>query len=93
MSICRVSDGLRDVISHSVLSLIKWHSCHGSPTKASPSSQRMESDRPIRAGCIDMQSAVITAVRKERRVAEAVQPDTPLNAPTSRVEHVGFVYS
>lgn len=36
LSICSISDGLRDVISHSVLVLIKWPSRHGSPTKASP---------------------------------------------------------
>lgn len=38
LSICSISDGLRDVISHSVLVLIKWPSRHGSPTKANPSS-------------------------------------------------------
>lgn len=37
LSICSISDGLRDVISHSVLVLIKWPSRHGSPTKANPS--------------------------------------------------------
>lgn len=36
LSICSISDGLRDIISHSVLVLIKWPSRHGSPTKASP---------------------------------------------------------
>lgn len=35
-SICSISEGLRDVISHSVLVFIKWPSRHGSPTKASP---------------------------------------------------------
>lgn len=66
LSICSISDGLRDVISHSVLVLIKWPSRHGSPTKASPSPpQCTESDRPIRAGCCDMQSAVITALRRQ----------------------------
>lgn len=66
LSICSISDGLRDVISHSVLVLIKWPSRHGSPTKAStPPSQRSKTDRPIRAGRCDMQSAVITALRGE----------------------------
>lgn len=66
LSICSISDGLRDVISHSVLVLIKWPSRHGSLTKASPSSpQHTESDRPIRAGRCDMQSAVITALRRQ----------------------------
>lgn len=35
------------------------------PHRAGPSPQRMESDRPIRAGRGDMQSAVITALRRE----------------------------
>lgn len=35
-SVCSISEGLRDVISHSVLVFIKWPSRHGSPTKASP---------------------------------------------------------
>ena len=66
LSICSISDGLRDVISHSVLALVKWPRRHGSLTKASSSfPQRTESDRPIRARRCDTQSAVITALRGE----------------------------
>lgn len=87
LSICSISDGLRDVISHSVLVLIKWPSRHGSPTKATPTTptttpQRMESDRPIRAGHCDMQSAMITALRREKPSRGQYTPAGPQQDPS-----------
>lgn len=78
LSICSISDRLRDVISHSMLALIKWPRRHGSITKASSSFlQHTESDRPIRARRWDTQSAVITALRGEEpaRRQRASRPD------------------
>lgn len=77
LSICSISEGLGDVISHSVLVFIKWPSHHGSPTKASPF--------PARAWRVTGQlerGAVITALRRQE---PGRGRRTPAEAPTRSI--------
>lgn len=50
--------------------------------RPAPPPQRTESDRPIRAGCCDMQSAVITALSREERGKGQREPPRPRQDPS-----------